>query len=871
LTNRVVLFIAVWVALPALCIADAAVGPAAGGGYVVPTRQLIRPAGQTVEFGARPVDLMVSPDGGTVYVMTNSGVVAIRTAGWKIIQQMGFDHASASYHGMAMTRDGSKLYVSTSAANVLELLVGKDGTLSAGRRLAIPGPGEAALSSDEKIAQSTGKAAARPVIGGSPVPCGIALSPGEGIAYVCLSRSNALCALDLASGKVIRQMGVGIAPYDVALSPDGMTAWVSNWGGRMPREGERTEMSSGTPIVVDDDSTAASGTVSLIDLRAGKEIAQVEVGLHPCDLALDAAANLLYVANANSDTVSVIDTAARKVSRTIEVKPDDSLPFGSAPNALAINGDTVYVANGGNNAVAVVDSSVRGFIPTGWYPGALATDGAYLYIANVKGYGSRNPGTKKAGDGGVAWQVHAVLGVVQKVALPGSGTLGGYTRQVREDSRVPQALLGFEKAQTGVKPVPVPQNVGEPTPIEHVVYIIKENKTYDQVFGDMSRANSDPTLCVFGRQITPNQHALADTFVLLDNYYCNCVCSADGHQWVTQGYVTDYLEKGYGGWPRCYPYEGNDALTYSSAGFIWDNVLLHGLSFRNYGEMSTDTSHVKASFAELLADKSGANKFSGRFGIEALRRYSCANYPGWTLAVPDQNRADVFLREFAECEKTGEWPSFVTILLPNDHTAGLNPRAPTPRAYVADNDLAVGRIVEAVSKSKFWPATAIFVIEDDPQSGYDHVDGHRSTCLVISPYTKRGEVLSNFYNQTSVLHTIELILGIAPMNQIDAMAPVMRECFVDTPDLTAYTAIPSNVPLDETNPTPDKQSANESYWAGKSMALNFDEVDAADNDTLNRVLWFAMKGPDTPYPAEFAGAHGKGLKALNLALRLEPQ
>ncbi len=453
MTNRILLFIAVCLALPAFCAADVTVGPAEGGGYVASTRQLIRPSGQTVEFGGRPVDMVLSPDGRTVYVMTNSAVVAIRTADWTILQQMGFDHASASYHGMAITRDGCKLYVSTSASNVLELLVAPDGSLSPGRRIAIPGPGEIPLSADEQIAQSTGKAAARPVIGGNPVPCGIALSPGEGIAYVCLSRSNALCALDLASGRPIRQIPVGVAPFDVAVAPDGMTAWVSNWGGRMPCEGERTEMSAGTPILVDGDSTAASGTVSLVDLRAGKEIAQVEVGLHPCELALDAARNLLYVANANSDSVSVIDTSARKVTRTIEVKPDDSLPFGSAPNALALNGNALYVANGGNNAVAVVDSAVRGFIPTAWYPGALATDGTSLYIANVKGYGSRRPGSKKAGDGGVAWDVHAGLGVVQKVALPGGRALGSYTKQVREDSRVPQVLLAIEKAQSGVKPV----------------------------------------------------------------------------------------------------------------------------------------------------------------------------------------------------------------------------------------------------------------------------------------------------------------------------------------------------------------------------------------------------------------------------------
>lgn len=849
--RRILACIVVCLALPCVAGGDATVGAVVDGALVVSTKQLIRPAGQTVEFGGRPVDLLLSADGKTLYTKTNTDLLVIGTDQWRIRQQIKFDAGlSGSYHGMAITRDGSKLYVTTSQTQVLEMLVDGDGTVSVGRKMTIPGPG--------------GK--------GNPTPCGIALSPGERLAYVCLSRNNTLGVLDLPSGKLTRQIPVGVAPYDVALSPDGMTAWVSNWGGRMPREGEKTELSSGTPIVVDKNSVAASGTVSLVDLRAGKEIAQIETGLHPCDLVIDAKRNVLYVANANSDSVSVIDTLTRKVTRAIDVKPDESLPFGSAPNALALgrDGTTVYIANGGNNAVAVVDSKTRGYVPTGWYPGALAVDGLCLYIANVKGYGSRNPSGAKTDDkGNRGWQIHAALGSVQKVPLPSAEKLKAYTKQVREDSRVPQILRALEKAQTGAKPVPVPQRAGEPSPIEHVVYIIKENKTYDQVFGDMTRANSDPNLCVFGRNITPNQHALADQFVLLDNYYCNGVLSAEGHQWATQGYSTDYIEKGFGGWPRSYPYEGNDAMAYASTGFIWDNVLLAGLSFRNYGEMSTDASKTKASFKEIYEDhlaKTGKYGFAGRFDIEALRRYSCPTYPGWTLAVPDQTRADIFLSEFAECEKTGEWPNFIIILLPNDHTGGLVPERPTPRAYVADNDLAVGRIVEAISKSKFWAKTAIFVNEDDPQSGYDHVDGHRSTCLAISPYVRRGALVSNFYNQTSVLRTMELILGIPPMNQMDAMAPVMRECFTDKPDFAPYTALPSNVPIDEVNPKPEKLSGRQLYWAEQSMALDFDEVDAADNDTLNRVLWHAMRGFDTPYPADFAGAHGKGLKALNLAL-----
>jgi YVTN family beta-propeller protein len=830
---------------------DVVVGPAATGGFVVPTRQLVRPAGSSVEFSGRPVDLVLSPDGRTVYVKTDRSLVVIDVPSWQIKQNLALGSAGkGSYHGVAVTRDGSKLYLTTSGSAVLEVTIDKSGSASLGRTLEVPQHKDM----------------------GQPTPCGIALSPGERLAYVCLSRYNALGVLDLGSGTLDKRISVGVAPYDVVVSSDGATAWVSNWGGRLPKDGEKTEKSSGTPTLVDERSVASSGTVSHVDLRQGKELAQVEVGLHPCDLALDAARGLLYVANANSDTVSVIDTKSNTIVRAIDIKPGASLPFGSAPNAIALgkDGRRLYVANGGNNAVAVVEGGTLGFIPTGWYPGAIATDGKSLYIANVKGYGSRDASSSKRARASFApnapesgakeqrpeggWVGSMFLGTVQKVDVPDAASLAAYTRQVVADARIPQVLRAREKAQSGVKAAPVPERVGEPSLIEHVVYIIKENKTYDQVFGDIAKGNGEPKLCVLGREITPNHHALADQFVLLDNYYCNGACSADGHQWATEGYATDYMEKAFGGWPRSYPYTGNDPLAYSSAGFIWDNVLLHGLSFRNYGEMSTAAAGPKASFKEILEDsrrKTGKFKFTGSFNIETLRRYSCPDYPGWTLSVPDQVRADVFLKELAEAEKTGEWPDFMTILLPNDHTAGTRPGNPSPRAYVADNDLALARIVEGISKSKFWAKTAIFVIEDDPQSGYDHVDGHRSICLMASPYAKRGAVVTSFYNMTSVLHTIELILGIPPMNQMDAMAPVMRDCFADKPDLTPYTALPNNSPLDEVNPEPSKLSGKALYWANAALSLELDEVDKADNDALNRMIWHSVKGFDAPYPVEF--------------------
>ena len=454
-------------------------------------------------------------------------------------------------------------------------------------------------------------------------------------------------------------------------------------------------------------------------------------------------------------------------------------------------------------------------------------------------------------------------GSVTKVAIPDDAQLVALTKRALTDARVPQTLLALEKAQSGLTPVPVPQHPGEPSTIEHVVYVIKENRTYDQVFGDLSQGNGDPKLCIYGRQITPNHHALAEEFVLLDNYYCNGVVSADGHQWATQGTVSDYQEKAFGGYPRSY-FFGTDALTYAGCNFIWDSALLHGRSFRNYGELDWFPSVVPGGkWFDVYRDfqsKAGKITFKSSVQLETLRKYTCPDFPGWNLSIPDVVRIEAFLREFKEYEKNGDWPNFVIVYLPQDHTAGTSPDYPTPRALVADNDLAVGRLVEAVSHSRFWPKTAIFVNEDDPQNGWDHVDGHRSLCLVISPYVKRHAVVSQFYNQLSVLHTIEHILGLPSTVQLAAQAPTMEACFTGTPALTPYTARPNIIPLDERNKQVNTLQGVERQLALASEAMDLSQPDRINEDSFNRILWHASMGIDTPYPAQFAGAHGRGLQ-----------
>jgi len=821
--------------------------------HLVATHQVIRPAGKSVEFGGRPVDMVLSPDGKTLYVKDNRGLVVIETHNWKIRQELKFERGGGSMHGITVNRDGSRVYATT-AQNIL--FEGKisptDGRVSWSRRIILTGPGG----------------------NGNSHACGLAISSNGKTAYVCLSRNNSLGVVDIDSGKLVKEIPVGVAPFDVVLSENAKQAYISNWGGRRPESGERTAKSSGTDTLVDDRGIASSGTVSIVDLQKAQEVAQVQTGLHPSDLSLSIDGRILYVANANSDTVAVIDTVTRRAVNTISVRPDASLPFGSAPNALALgeDGKTLYVANGGNNAVSVIElgeaeqseATIRGFIPTGWYPGAVATDGKYIYIANIKGFGSRNKNPNRSD-----WSVYWYLGTVNKVQIPSKGLLKDYTTQVHANARVPQMLKAWEKSQNPTKAVPVPQQIGAPSVFDHVIYVIKENRTYDQVFGDMPRGNNDPSLCIFGRQVTPNHHALAEQFVLLDNYYCNGVNSADGHSWATEGNVTDHLEKSFGGFTRSYTF-GDDPLTYSSSGFIWDNVLMHGLSFCNYGEMD----YAKAipetlTFTQIYDDfKSGSRqiKFSHNIGIENLRGYSHREFPGWNMKIPDVLRVDIFLKELEKYEKTNGLPNFVIVYLPQDHTSGTSPGFPTPRACVADNDLALGRLVEGISKSMFWPRTCIFVNEDDPQNGFDHVDGHRSICLVISPYTKRGALVSSFYNQTSVLHTMELILGLPPMNQLDSMAPVMRDCFTEKPNFSSYTALPNRIPLDEMNKQLSRLNAKQQHWARKSMEQNFDVIDGPDDSTLNRILWYWSKGTDTPYPVHFAGAHGTGLTALELVL-----
>jgi hypothetical protein len=447
--------------------------------------------------------------------------------------------------------------------------------------------------------------------------------------------------------------------------------------------------------------------------------------------------------------------------------------------------------------------------------------------------------------------------------LPSKTELAGFSRTVLANLRHPLLAQAQLPPRAGQPARPVPGRAGEPSVFQHVIYIIKENRSYDQVFGDVTPGNGRPDLCIFGDRVTPNEHQWVRQFVLLDNTYCCSILSADGHQWADSAIATDYVERSFAGWPRSYPAggatDGRDALAYSPAGFIWNNALAHARTVADFGEFTTDHKEWKdpahkgkITFLDAWRDyTNGANAiaYSSQPDIEALRPLMFTNTIGWDLDVPDAWRATRFIQELQHYEQTGTLPNLVILWLPNDHTSGAKEDSPTPAAQVADNDLAMGRVLEALSHSSYWTNTCLFAIEDDPQAGWDHVSGYRTTAYVASAYTKRGAVVSTQYNQTSLVRTMELILGLPPMNQMDATATPMFDCFTNTPDFTTFNAVPNQTPLDQMNPPPkrlaDVQLRRDAEVSAK---LRLDQEDQCPEDVFNRILWRAVKGPREPYP-----------------------
>jgi YVTN family beta-propeller protein len=835
------------------------VGIQPDGRIVVPTNQILEPAGRQITFPGRPVDLALAEDGKVLVAKCNRSLEFIDLATGKVRQSLALPGVGESKPGfgvVGLVVRGERVFASDALGQV--------------RVAERQSNGRYAFA--EKPVDMM-----KPRAGGLAHPAGMALLPGAEM-MVASTRGNNVQVANLATGQVEQTVGVGVAPFTVLPVGPGRV-YVSNWGGDAPAAGDPQADTSGTPIRIDPRTGVANhGSISVVAAVPGKwkQVKTIEVGLHPCAMAASPRGRFVYVANAASDTVSVIDRRTDTVVETIACRPEARLPFGSGPNALALSldGGTLYVANGTNNCVAVVrlgtlafdaddgrpeKSAVVGLIPTGWYPGAVvvSSDGKTLYVANVKGHGSLSqPRPKEKGK-----QTYDYLGSVSVIPVPDAEQLAKYTKSVNANNRLAYSVAGLEKARPDTKPVPVPARHGEPSLFKHVIYVIKENRTYDQLLGDMKEGNGDPNLVMFGEEVTPNHHKLAREFTLFDNFYCSGVLSADGHTWVNEAYVSDYLERSFGGWTRDYPDSGTDPLAYVPTGFLWDGALAHKKTFRNYGEyVKTTYLPEKSTWADWYAEYKapGTNpklKSVAKANLKTLEPYTHPAYPWFPLTMPDVFRARLFIDELKDFEKKGEFPNLVYVTLPCDHTTATKPGFPTPRASVADNDLALGQIVEAVSHSRFWPDTCIFVVEDDPQNGFDHVDGHRTVALVVSPYTKRKYVDHTNYNQTGMVKTIELMLGLPPMNQLDLSATAMRNCFDGKANVVPYDAVQNRVRLDDMNPPLARLQGKALDWAKKSLALDLDEADEADEDTLNRILWHATRG-DVPYPERYVGGRG---------------
>jgi YVTN family beta-propeller protein len=579
--------------------------------------------------------------------------------------------------------------------------------------------------------------------------------------------------------------------------------------------------------------------------RENKIIQEIPVGSNPNDLCLTRNGRYLYVANANDNSVSIIDTRKRKVIETLQASLFPDAPAGSTTNSVALSADekTLYIANADNNCLSVFDvskpgsSQPAGFIPVGWYPTCVRTAGNNIYVSNGKGYTSYanpngpQPVSKKIslsfqqGDTSHPAEVQYIgglfKGTLSKISTPDPQQLALYSKLVYGNSPYSKSRETFTSGEAAN---PIPQKNGDPSPIKYVFYIVKENRTYDQVLGDMPEGNGDTSLCLFGEKITPNQHALAREFVLLDNFYVDGEVSADGHNWSFGAYATDYLEKtwvtSYGGRGGNYDAEGNRAIANNKKGFIWDFCQRAGISYRTYGEFADDY----------------------KPNIPALVNHFCPYYTSWDQSVRDTTRVNQWKRDFDSLLAKQAVPHLSTLRLINDHTEGLSKGKPTPFAHVADNDLAVGMFIEHLSKSSIWKESVVFILEDDAQDGPDHVDAHRSTAYIAGGLVKRNFVDHTMYTTSSMLRTIELILGLEPMSQYDAAAEPMWRCFTSTPNLTPFNAKPLQVDINEKNKV-------ENAWQRISEKLDFSKEDRAPDRLFTEVIWKAVKGEHATVPA----------------------
>lgn len=776
-----------------------------GGETLLPNGWRIAPAGRHVQVGDLPLNMAPSPDGRYI-IITNNGwskptLTVFDTKTEQVINRVSVDHA---WFGLVWHPDGTRIFSAGAAENTIHEFAWSDGELKDAGVIAVGLP-ERRIASELLNAGFIG---------------GLAIAPDGNRLYAAHVFGQAVSAIDLRTRRETHKAALDAEPYTCLLSQDGRTLFVSLWGGAKV-------------LMFAADTLAPLG--------------EVAVGGHPNSMLLSRDGARLFVACANTNAVWVIDLTTRTAVEQISVALYPDSPVGTTPNSLALSPDgaTMLVANADNNNVAMVDVRkpgailVSGWVPVGWYPTSVlfSADASRVFVLDGKGLTSdRNLRGPQPGGVRLEGQYtgNMLQGALSIITTPEPAVLAAMTRRVYQLSPY-TATRRMAPADAPIAS-PIPRRVGGSSPIKHVFYVIRENRTYDQILGDLPRGNGDPSLTLFGEQVTPNAHAIARDFTLFDNFYVDAEVSYDGHAFSTAAYATDVVEKL---WPTNYGSRGTPYLSEGGykrrgeygnfsappLGYIWDFAKRAGISVRSYGEFAA-------------WPRRGGPVRATVPGLEGLVHPA---FPPFDLAVPDAERADIWMEEFRTFERDGTLPRLSIIRLGNDHTSGTSPGTPTPRAMVADNDVALGRIVEAISHSRYWRESVILVVEDDAQNGPDHIDAHRSVLLSISPFSRRRSVDSTLYTTSGVLRTIELILGLPPMSQYDAAATPMYNPFQSTPDAAPFTRLPARVPLDERN---DWSSPG----ASASLKMNLREADRAPELALNEILWQSIHGAGSVMP-----------------------
>jgi len=808
LLSTLVVMLALAGSIPSLQGARAASKPAprdvpgqtSDGRVRLPNGWFLSPAGKQVKVGDFPLGLAISPDGRTAAV-THSGWHA---KGFDLVDLESGMHVQNvklqdTWLGVSFIDSGRTLAVAAGHSNRVLLFPIRDGRAGSADTIVV-GPRWTAggqYPQGKKIDYGPG----------AIWVTGLDADEPTNRLYVVSYHDSALNVLDTRARKLVKRIPLGAVPYTCLASRDGSLIFVSLWS--------RAEL-------------------AIVNATTYEIVKRVPVGQHPTDLAESPNGQRVFVANANENSVSVVDLAAEKVGELLRTSRDPREPAGDMPNGLALDeaGARLYVANAGANHVTVFDvsrpgrSRAIGFIPVGWYPTAarIRPGQKMLVVANAKGAGSA-PSTGGDTDTSsycqyISYSPNA-RGTLSLVPEPDESTLSRLTQQAWDnmpDLRDPPKR----------KKLP---------PITHVFYIMKENRSYDQVFGDLPQGLGDSSLCIFGDSITPNHHALARQFVLLDNTYCDSDGSADGHNWGMGAIATDYVLKGQSN-NQIYDYEGGNPLAYPASGYLWDLCARNGVSYRSYGE---------------FVFNGATPQDTVRAGIEGLEGHVAPRYQGYGFHVSDLDRYQSWLEEFDRYDRDGGLPQVSIIRLPNDHTEGTCTDRPTPRAHVAENDLALGMMVERISHSRYWKGALILVIEDDAANGLDHIDGHRTVALAAGPYVRRGAVDSRLYTSCSVLRCIEDVFGMPPMSQYDARADGLSGIFAKTPDLKPYRHIGARIDVNEKNMAG-------AFGQAESDAMNFKVADVVPYDVLNKILWVVSRGTLAPAPPPVRSGFALGMR-----------